>query len=238
MNKLKNVMGSFGVPVLGLVLAMLLFAACKKQDVNQVNTPAAGVMAFNLAVDKPAVGFALSGGTALGNAALNYTGYTGIYLPVYTGTREVRAFEYFSGATIATTSKTFLDSAYYSAFLMGANGNYRTVVVKDDVETPTPVAGKAWVRYVNAIPDSASAVSVTIGSNTETSAYATVSAFTPVAAGPVTFAVSNGGTINASRTITLEENKVYTVLLAGLPNPTDPEKVVQIRFIQNGTATQ
>ncbi|HMI78940.1 MAG TPA: DUF4397 domain-containing protein [Ferruginibacter sp.] len=239
MKKLKNVMGSFGLPILGLVLTVLLFSACRKDNNDQVNnTPAAGVMAFNLAVDKPAVGFSLSGGATLGNAPLNYTGYTGIYLPVYTGTREVRSFEYLSGSTIATSNSTFLDSAYYSAFLMGANGNYRNVVVKDQVNLVTPVAGKAWVRYVNAIPDSVSTVSVTIGANNETAPYATVSTFTMVDAGPVTFMVSNGSSINASRTITMEENKVYTVLLSGLPNSTDPEKSVQIKYIQNGTATQ
>ena len=238
MKRLKNVIGSYGLAVMGLVLTVLLFTACKKEKIDQMNSPVAGVMAFNLAVDKPAVGFALSGGTTLGNVALNYTGYSGTYLPVYPGTRELRAFEYYMGTTIASTSATFVDSAYYSAFLMGATGNYRTVVVRDDMETPVPVAGKAWVRYVNAIPDSVSTVSVTVGSNTQTAAYTTVSGFTQVNAGAVTISVSNGSSINASRTINMDENKVYTVLLSGLPNPTDPEKVVQIRFIQNGTATQ
>jgi len=234
MKRLKQVMGSYGLPLLGLVLTVFVFAACKKDDTEPVHTPNAGVMAFNLAVDKPAVGFALSGNT-LGNTPLNYTGYTGVYLPVYTGTREVRTFDYYMGTTIAISSTTFADSAYYSAFVMGANGNYRNVVVKDEV---APVAGKAWVRYVNAIPDSVSTPSVTVDTNTESAPYATISAFTQVNAGPVNIAVSNGGSINATRTITMEENKVYTVLLAGLPGATDPANAVQIRFITNGTATQ
>jgi len=142
------------------------------------------------------------------------------------------------GTTIAISSTTFADSAYYSAFVMGANGNYRNVVVKDEVDLVTPVAGKAWVRYVNAIPDSVSTPSVTVGTNTESAPYATVSAFAQVDAGPVNIAVTNGGSINATRTITMEENKVYTVLLAGLPGATDPVNAVQIRFITNGTATQ
>jgi Domain of unknown function (DUF4397) len=237
MKKLKNAIGSYGLPLAGLLLTVLLFAACKKEDPNTVYTPVAGVMAFNLAPDKAAVGFTLSG-NLLGNAPLNYTGYTGVYLPVYTGTREVRSVEYYMGSTIASSSMNFADSAYYSAFLLGANGNYRNLVVKDELESITPVAGKAWVRYVNAIPDSTSAPAITIGVDNENAAYATVSAFRQVNAGSVNTAVSNGSTINASRNLTLEENKVYTILFVGLPNPTDPANAVQIRFIQNGTATQ
>ncbi len=237
MKKLKNVIGSYGLPLAGLLLTVLLFTACKKEDPKTIYTPAAGVMAFNLAPDKPAVGFTLSGNT-LGNTVLNYTGYTGVYLPVYTGTREVRSVDYYMGSTIAISNNNFADSAYYSAFLLGANGNYRNVVVKDEVDLLTPVAGKAWVRYVNAIPDSASTPAITVGTNNENAPYATVAAFRQVNAGSVNFAISNGSTVNASRTINLEENKIYTVLFLGLPNPTDPANAAQIRFIQNGVATQ
>ena len=237
MKKLKNVIGSFTLPLAGLLLTMLLFAACKKEGPKMVHTPAAGLMAFNLATDKPAVGFTLSGNT-LGNAALNYTGYTGVYLPVFTGNREVRSVDYFMGTTIAISNNNFTDSSYYSAFLLGANGNYRNVIVKDEVESLTPVAGKAWVRYVNAIADSASASVIAIGANNENAPYATVSGFRQVNTGAVSFAINNGSTINASRTINLEENKIYTVLFLGLPNQTDPANAVQIRFIQNGIATK
>ncbi len=237
MKKLKNVIGSYGLPLAGLLLTVLLFTACKKEDPKTIYTPAAGVMAFNLAPDKPAVGFTLSGNT-LGNTVLNYTGYTGVYLPVYTGNREVRSVDYYMGSTIAISNNNFADSAYYSAFLLGANGNYRNVVVKDEVDLLTPVAGKAWVRYVNAIPDSASTPAITVGTNNENAPYATVAAFRQVNAGSVNFAISNGSTVNASRTINLEENKIYTVLFLGLPNPTDPANAAQIRFIQNGVATQ
>lgn len=237
MKKLKNVIDSYGLSLASLLLSVLLFTACKKEDPKTIYTPAAGVMAFNLAPDKPAVGFTLSGNT-LGNTVLNYTGYTGVYLPVYTGTREVRSVDYYMGSTIAISNNNFADSAYYSAFLLGANGNYRNVVVKDEVDLLTPVAGKAWVRYVNAIPDSASTPAITVGTNNENAPYATVAAFRQVNAGSVNFAISNGSTVNASRTINLEENKIYTVLFLGLPNPTDPANAAQIRFIQNGVATQ
>jgi hypothetical protein len=226
-------------PIAALIAVILLFTACKKISPDYQRNPAAGIMAFNLATDKPAVGFTLSGNT-LGNSPLAYSSYTGLYLPIYVGTREVRSFDYNTGSTIALITGNFADSNYYSAFLLGANGSYRNVLVKDDLNSLTATAGKAWVRYVNAIADSSSAPLVTIGTGGETTvnenaAYAKVSGFVQVNAGAVNAAINNSGSIAASRTITLEENKVYTVLFSGLPNQTDSSKALQVRFIQNGT---
>lgn len=235
MNNLRNVSRTFKIPFL-LLLFTVLFAACRKDKNDVTPIPAAGLMAFNLAADKPAVGFSLSG-NQLGNTALTYTGYTGAYLPIYIGTREVRSFDFVTGSTIAISNKTFADSMYYSAFLVGANGSYRNVVVNDNFEQVTPVSGKAWVRYINAIPDSTTTTGVTIGEINENASYASVSDFRQVNTGALDISVKNGGSINSERTINVEENKIYTVLFVGLPNQTDTTKAVKIRFIQNGTAT-
>ncbi len=238
MKKLTSIFNFYAKPAMGLLLAIVLFSACKKEDRDYNNNgPVAGFMAFNLAADKQAVGFAL-GGNNITNTALGYTAYTGVYLPIYTGSREVRSFEFYTGSTIAVSNRNFTDSMYYSAFLLGANGNYQNVVVQDELNILTPVSGKAWVRYVNAIPDSTSpVVNIDEGAVNETAAYATVSSFKQADAGSVTITVNNAGNINASRTITLEENKAYTILLSGLPNATDPSQAVQIRFILNGFVT-
>jgi hypothetical protein len=238
---MKRVMNVVLRPVAGLFAVALLFTACKKLSPDYQPNPAAGLMAFNLAPDKPAVAFTLSG-NVLGNSSLGYTSYTGVYLPVYVGTREVRTVDYNTGSTLALATGNFADSNYYSAFLLGANGSYRNVVVKDELSSLTAAGGKAWVRYVNAIADSTAAPLVTIGTGAENAVnenapYAKVSGFVQVNAGPVNTAVNNGGNIAASRTITLEENKVYTVLFSGLPNQTDSSKAVKVRFIQNGTIT-
>jgi len=221
-----------------ILVTALLFAACVKSDNNDyLQQPAAGLMAFNLAPDKPAIGFTLSS-NSLGNTTINYTGYTGTYLPIYLGDREVRSFDYFTGSTLALANGSFADSMYYSAFLIGADGNYRNVVVKDELAPLTVVPGKAWVRYINAIVDSTNSPTVTIGEGiSETAPYASVSSFAQVNTGSVSIAVNNGSNISATRTITIEENKVYTVLFVGIPNATDPDKAVQIKFIQNGTVT-
>jgi hypothetical protein len=238
---MKRLMYGTMRPLAGLVMAALLFTACKKDDTVIPQTPVAGLMAFNLAPDKPAVGFALSGNN-LANAALGYTNYTGVYLPIFTGTREVRSFDYGTGSTLALATGNFADSNYYSVFLLGANGSYRNVVVKDALDTLKAAAGKAWVRYVNAIADSTTAPKIIIGSNgesviNENAAYGSVSNFAQIRAGAVNTSANNGGSIVVNRTITLEENKIYTVLFTGIPNQTDSAKVVQIKFIQNGTVT-
>lgn len=238
MKKLTSIFNFYTKSFTAFLFIVILFSACKKEDTDyNNNTPVSGLMAFNLAPDKAAVGFALTGNN-LTNNPLGYTAYTGVYLPIYTGTRQVKSFDFFTGSTIAVNNSDFADSMYYSAFLLGANGKYQNLVVQDKLDMLTPVSGKAWARYVNAIPDSTTAPVVNIdeGAINETAAYATVSSFKQVNAGSVTINVNNGGTINTSRTITLEENKIYTILLTGLPNATDSSQTIQIKFIQNGTA--
>lgn len=241
MKKLWSVQQLSLRSITAFCLAILLFTACKKDDVfNNERTPAAGLMAFNLSPDVNAVGYTLSG-NYLTNTALNYTNYTGQYLPVYIGNREVRAFDYGTGSTIATSNVSLQDSMYYSTFLLGGNGSYRNVTVKDDLQPLTVASGKAWVRYINAVADSSVVPTATISNGSETgisqsAPYASVSSFKQVSAGSVT-ATINGGSISASRTVTLEENKVYTILYVGLPNATDTEKKVQIKYITNGIVT-
>ena len=236
---MKRLMNMTVRPLIALFLSSILFTACKKigNDEN-MPAPAAGLMAFNLAPDKAAVGFTLSGNN-FGNAPLAYTNYSGVYFPVFTGDREVRSFDYNTGNTLATTTNNFADSGFYSAFLLGANGNYRNVVVKDELDSLKNATGKAWVRYVNAVVDSVSSPTVTIGEGTfnEAAPYASVSAFKQVSAGALNTAISNGSNISASRTITVDENKVYTVLFVGQPNQADSTKAVQVKFIINGIIT-
>ncbi len=65
--------------------------------------------------------------------------------------------------------------------------------------------------------------------------FSSVSDFVAADPGQVTITVKNGSTIDASRTISLEQGKVYTVLLAGVPGATDTTKAVQIKYILNGS---
>jgi hypothetical protein len=222
------------VAMAGVLSLAVLFSACKKNNESQ-SLPVAGLMVFNLAPDKNQTGFSLSGNT-LTYSPLGYSSYTGYYLNVYPGTRAVESYD--QTGSVASSTVSFETDKYYSAFLLGANGNYRNLVVQDNIDTLTAPNGVAYVRYINAIPDSSKPqVTLTADGNTlfnSPAGFATVSGFAAVSPGDVTINLSNEGTINASRTITLEPRKVYTVLLQGIPGHAEQERNVQIKFIANG----
>ena len=239
MKKLFSFVRSHLIPLGGFFLIIFLFSACKK-DVDRVQQPAAGLMAFNLAPDKAAVGVALSGNNFT-NTPLAYTNYTGGYRGVFVGNRSVESYDYSSGATLATTQQLFNDSAYYSLFVLGTEGHYSNLLVQDHLDTLSSANGEAYVRYVNAIPDSTKPL-VTISSGganviNSNAAYATVSDFTAITPGDISITVNNESNFNVNRTISVEGGKIYTILLTGIPEQTDTTKAVQIKFITNGTIT-
>lgn len=220
--------------------SITLFSACKKSDVPA--TPTSGLMAFNLIPDSTGpVVFALSN-KSITNAPLSFTNYTGSYLSIYSGTRELGLYHASnSDSAIATTSFLAADQKYYSAFAIGANGTYKNVVTDDNLDSIPSSTGNAFVRYINAIPDSSQPV-VTITANgtdvvKKNVPFGTVSDFTGIAPGDITVNVSNGSNIAADRTITLVKDQVYTMLIMGMPNATDTAKAVKIKYIINGTVT-
>ncbi len=224
---------------IALVTTIVLFSACKKAlDVTQ--PPSSGVMAFNLIPDRPAIGFAVSN-NILTNTPLAYTNYTGNYLSVPVGTREIESYDINSDSTLATATQEFELKNYYSIFALGANKTYRNLIVNDNLDSLSSSTGQAFVRYINAIPDSSKpAVTITANGNNlvnDAASFATISNFKGIDPGDISIAVSNGSTISTNRIITLEKGKVYTVLLVGIPAATDTAKAVQIKYIVNGTVT-
>ena len=223
-----------------LAFSIITFSACKKSDVPA--TPTSGLMAFNLIPDSTGpVVFVLSN-KSITNTPLSFTNYTGNYLPVYSGTRDLRLYEANNpDSALAYTSFPFEAKKYYTAFAIGANGNYKNMIVDDQLDSLPSSTGNAFVRYINAIPDSTKPV-VTITANgtdvvKENETFGKVSGFTAIAPGDISMKVSNESDISANRTITLEKDKVYTVLIMGMPGATDTTKAVQIRYIINGTIT-
>ena len=225
-----------------LLMTIFLFTSCKKDLNSNVQAiPSAGLMAFNLIPDNGAIGFAISNNN-LTNYPLLFNAYTGGYQGIYIGNRDVASYNFNSGTTLASASQLFEDSAFYSVFAVGANGTYRNIIVKDNLDSLPATTGQAYVRYVNAIPDSTTQPLVNISSNgtnvfNNNAAFTTVSDFKGITPGNVSVSVNNESAINASRTITLEQGKIYTVLLTGMPGQSDTTKAVHIRFIQNGTVT-
>ena len=224
------------IPVIGAVLLTVVLVACNKKDAVTTRIPAAGLMVFNLAPDKDGIGVALSG-NILNNTPLSYTSFNGNYQNIYTGTRNIESFD-LTDSVFASSTFTFEDNNLYSLFVTGNNGVYKNITVKDDVDS-NATADKAYIRYINAIPDSSALVVRITAGGTEVagaaSSFSSVSNFIPVAGGDVKIAVTNGSTISADRSVSLENGKVYTALLIGVPGATDETRKVQIRYILNGS---
>jgi len=227
------------IPASFVLLVTVLLAACSKfdNDDNNNNSEAAGLMSFNLAPDQTAIGVALSGSN-LTNTPLAYTNYSGTYQPIFPGNRQVESYSFQSDSSVATLNYNFEANKYYSVFVAGNNGVYTNIVTRDNFDSLSASSGKTFVRYINAIPDSTKPT-VTITANgtkvIDTPAgFSSVSDFVAADPGQIAVTVKNGSTIDASRTISLEQGKVYTVLLAGVPGATDTTKAVQIKYILNG----
>lgn len=244
MNKALFYLRRSLVPVLAVVAAGVLFTAClKDKDYDNTPVPAAGLMTFNLAPDQSNLLVRLSG-NLLTQQPLNYTSYSGVYQNIYVGDRQIEAFNYNAGKTLTSSRYNFENGKYYSLFVTGVDSAYRNIVSVDDFAKLDSVStsGKAYVRYINAITDTVNASTVTIaagGTNVvnESAPYGKVNEFTEVTAGSVAVTVKNNNGVDASRTISLEANKVYTLLLIGQPGVTDATKQVQIKFVANGLLT-
>lgn len=219
-----------------LLLAGVLFIACKKDDNNGIPVPMSGIMTFNLVPDQEAIGVALSG-SVLTSTPLAYTNYSGRYQNVYSGNYTIES--YGRDSTLASEEYSFESDRYYSLFVVGMDSAYQNIIVHDNIDSLSSSSGLAYIRYINAIPDPGSPmVNISAGGEevvNEAAAFGNVSEFAGVSSGDITIDVGNENNIAADRTITVEGGKVYTILLIGVPGSTDPDREVQIKYIENGT---
>jgi hypothetical protein len=239
---MKKLFSSMRMSLAAAGLAVLLFSSCRKSDDNLSQQQVSGLMVFNLVSDKPAgIGVTLSGNN-ITQVPIGYAGYTGGYTSVYSGSYSVQTYDAAGYQVPLTgTGNTFLPKKYYSLFVTGANGVYSNVFTEDNYDSLSAANGQAYIRYINAIPDSTDP-RVTIAANgnavsNNTAHYGSVSQFTQVAPGQVTINISNDATFQSNRTITLEGQKAYTVLLIGVPGSADANKAVQIKYVENGKLT-
>ncbi|MDF2193263.1 DUF4397 domain-containing protein [Paraflavitalea sp. CAU 1676] len=240
MNKALSFLRRSLIPVLLVVSTGVLLSSClKDKDGNNPDIPAGALMSFNLAPDQPGLLIRLSG-NLLTQTPLAYTNYSGAYQSIYAGNRQIDAFNVNNNKQISASSFNFETGKYYSLFITGADSAYRNIVAVDNFDSLSAADGKAYVRYINAITDSVNAPTVTIaagGNNVvnEPAPYTRVSEFTAINPGSISIAVKNNNGVDASRTISVEQKKIYTILLVGKPGAADANQQVQIKFIGNGT---
>ncbi|HTF31844.1 MAG TPA: DUF4397 domain-containing protein [Flavitalea sp.] len=238
MKSVSTTIRKWSIGFLIFATAGILLGGCRKSDDDYDDVPSAGLMAFNLSPDKSAIGIALSG-NSISSSPLNYTAYTGQYINIYTGNRTIEGFDYNSNAPFTNSNFNFEPDKYYSLFIVGADTTHQNIVVTDNFDSLSATNGKAYVRYINAIPDSTQPLVKISGGGSDVfnqaAAFASVSQFAEVAPGSVSINISNNGNINANRNIDLATGKAYTVLLIGKPGESNNEQAVQIKFIENGT---
>lgn len=236
----------FSAKLLGLAaIGLVAFASCKKNDNNNTpDTPVAGLMAFNMVPDKQGVAITLSG-NSITNEPLQFTSYTGGYLPVYTGDRQAVVYDALSGNQLSAASTNFEQDKYYSLFAIGYGSSYKSFIVPDEIDGLSGSNGKAYVRYVNGVADSVSNSNVSIKAGEtviedETGEMGTIGSFKAVDPGEISIVLSSADNdgITATRTISVEQRKVYTILLVGVPGASDDTQKVQIRYIENGTLSE
>jgi Domain of unknown function (DUF4397) len=223
--------------VCSILLSGVFFTACNKSnnDNNNTDSQVSGLMAFNLVPEK-AVSITI-GGNRLPGSPLAFNNYTGVYLPVYPGTRTVESFDYSSNTSLASASDSFEIDKYYSVFVVGTTGSYQNVIVNDNFDSLSSSSGQAYIRYINAINGSVNPAVTISGSsvNNSNAAFAIVSDFVAVTPGSTIITVNDGSAVNVNRTITTEAKKVYTVLLSSGATSADP---AQIKYITNGTLNE
>jgi hypothetical protein len=236
MNKIPVLRSATALASMMLLLT-LVFSSCVKFNDDTDDEPAAGVLGFNLAPDIASGGFTFSG-TSLSSSPLAFGNYTGAYLKVAPGIKEVVGHS--SGAAVTTPESFELEEQkYYSTFLLGFNNAYETRTVHDNFSGLSAISGKGYIRYINAVPDLVHpTITFTTSGGThivnENAEFTAISGFVEASPGELTIRFTNGGSIDTSRTITVTAAMVYTVMVTGHSAGTG-DAAVQIRYISHGT---
>ncbi len=211
------------------VFAIGFFSSCAKENPGYADIPSARLMAYNLAPDVPEVAFTV--GTVPISDALAFTEQTINYVPVEAGDRQIGAYNTNGGVALASQTAAFTNNAAYSAFLIGSNGAYRTVVSLDNNGTTNRSASSAWVRYVHAISGSNNPADINVASQIVQADYGAVSDYQSVAPGTATVTIRSGDVFETSKTINFEQGKLYTIMFIGKAGSTNPQMEPQVKLV-------
>jgi len=223
-----------------IICFVLLFTSCKKDSVQPPAQGTSGFVVFNLAPDQNNLLVAIDG-RSMSGTALKYATYSGNYISIFKGSRDVNSYDQLTNLILADTTVDFRDSSFYSLFFIGLNGHYKNFVAEDKLSSIPKNTGNAFVRYLYGIADSSHAhVTIEKDGNKifdENNSFGNISDFKPIAPGDVSVSVkSDDNTINTQRTLTLQSNGVYTVLLQGFAQTLDTTQQIKIGYIQNSLA--
>jgi hypothetical protein len=209
--------------------AIGFFSSCAKENPGYADIPSARLMTYNLAPDLPEVAFTI--GTTPISDVLGYAEHTLNYVPVEAGDRQIGAINANGGATLATQTAAFSENAEYSAYLIGSNGSYRTVVSLDNNGRTDRSPSSAWVRYVHAISGSNIPAEVNVAGQIEQADYGAVSDYQSLAPGTANVSIRSADNFETSQTINFQQGRLYTIMFVGKAGSTDPQQAPQVKMV-------
>lgn len=199
-------------------LAILLAAGCAKVD-DTPRTPISSLAVYQTSPDAPKVSFHLNSSIINGDSAAY--GTYGVYLPAYSGTRELSVYQ--GAAKKISASVTLKDGSIYSAYLTGRWAAPELVLLEDSLSNPP--SGKANIRFVNMSVDAPSLDLV--NSNTVVISgreYKKNSNFTAVTGNnQYSFSIrEHGSTVDkvVIPSVTIQNGRIYTIVAKGFYNGT------------------
>ncbi len=221
--------------MLGLVMTIvLLFNACKKDDVEYTPTIAA-LSVVNASPNSTSVDFYIENQKVNTNALA--FGEKIEYQRVYQGNRGTVVTAAGSQTPLLSKTIALQGGEYHSLYIVGKIDALDYVFLKDEVSDPE--ASKAKVRFMNLSPD-APALNMEITGETTTFtdlAYKGYTSFKNVNAALSTITLKNKATGDVVATLTnvdLKSGKIYTVWSKGLVNTTVDAQKLTIQVTQQG----
>lgn len=204
-------------------------------DLTATAAPTANVRVVHTSFDAPAVDVKVDGTNALTNLAY---GASSGYADINAGTRNITVTP--TGAAAPVVIDVDLDltaNTDYTVFAVNELANIDAIFA---VDARTPNATQAKVRFVHASPD-APAVDIKLNDGSgpavfTNASFKDITAYTTVAAGSYTFAVTGSGSsdeVVIFEPVTVQAGTVYTVVAHGTLDAADAYPFAVRVFVDN-----
>jgi hypothetical protein len=222
--------------VLAAIL-IFLFTGCIKKDPE---SSIAQVLLVPLSPNAPSVDFSING--ALYATTVGYSTTTGTIrytLPYYTiepKSSTTIAYNYTGQtSTVASVSRDMQDGDVFSTFLIDSLNKAKAVIVKDDLDDPTP--GKVKIRFFHFSSNTVSVDVLIQGATSklfagrsynDQAANTAYESFIELDAGTYTFLFNNastGAAVYTTSAQTLLPDRIYTMAIRGFTGGTGTQAI-------------
>lgn len=218
--------------ILLLSLASLTLNSCGKKDDS---TPAVSGLSIINASPTLATYNVYLNDSKVNTAALPFSG-TLAYFQISPGANTIKFTSGSSTESLLTKAITLEQDKAYSYFLIDRPNKLDGLMITDELNTTN--SDKALVRFINLVPD-ANALSLMQTGGAEVvaaKAYKAYSTYAPVDAKTYSFDIKDqvtGAVLKTQTSVTLNAGNVYTIIAAGVVNPTDTDQALRIQVITN-----